>query len=62
MLDIDITFIPDQYPDAQITWNVWKPFGSKAAFIKEHNRIWKAVRRFDAEENCLPLLREEDFD
>lgn len=61
-LDITVTFVPHANREGQTSWNVWRSFGSKSAFIAEHNRIWKRVRAFDLPENCLPLLKEKDFD
>lgn len=62
-LDITVTVVPDQNPEGQIQWNVWKPWGSKGAFIVHHNKTWKRVRAFEEDESqCLPLLKEEDFD
>ena len=62
-LDITVSVVPDHSPEGQIWWNVWKPWGSKGAFIDHHNKIWKRVRAFEADESqCLPLLKEDDFD
>lgn len=62
-LDITVIVEPDHSPEGQVRWNVWKPWGSKGAFIDHHNRIWKRVRAFEEDESqCLPLLKEEDFD
>lgn len=62
MLDITIVIIPDANPDNQAEWNIWHPHGSKAEFIKEHNRIWKKLRAFEKPEDCLPLLNAKDFE
>lgn len=62
-LDITVIVVPDHSPDGQVRWNVWKRWGSKAAFIDHHNKIWKRVRAFEEDESqCLPLLKAEDFD
>lgn len=62
-LDITVVFIPDENPDGKTSWNVWKPKGSKKAFIEQHNKIWKTVMAIEEDpNNCLPLLKEEDFD
>ena len=62
-LDITVSVVPDHSPEGQILWNVWKPWGSKGAFIDYHNKIWKRVRVFEADESqCLPILKEDDFD
>lgn len=61
-LDITVIVVPDHSPEGQIWWNVWKPWGSKGAFIDHHNQIWKRVRAVEGDESqCLPLLKEEDF-
>lgn len=57
ILDVSVTLVPDQNPAGRAEWNVWKPFGSKAAFVEHHNNTW--LRYSD----CGHLmLREEDFD
>ncbi|MDD6199707.1 MAG: hypothetical protein PUB93_00345 [Firmicutes bacterium] len=62
-LDITVVFVPDQNPSGQASWTVWHPWGSKKAFIEFHNKLWKRVRAIEERpENCLPFLREEDFD
>lgn len=62
-LDIQVCFAPDENPDGCTWWNVWRKHGSKEAFIKEHNRIWKMVRAYETDESaCLPYLKREDFD
>lgn len=62
-LDITVTVLPDHCPEGQARWNVWESWGSKGAFIAYHNKLWKKVRAFESDENqCLPLLKEEDFD
>lgn len=62
-LDITVVFVPDAHPEGQTGWNVWKPKGSKEAFIDHYNKIWKRVRAIeDDPDQCLPFLREEDFD
>lgn len=63
MLDITVIVVPDHSPQGQARWNVWEPWGSKGAFIDHHNKIWKRIRAFEEDESqCLPLLKEEDFD
>ena len=62
MLDITVVIAPDRNPDHQARWNIWQPHGSKEAFIKHHNNIWKRVRAYETDPNqCLPLLNPEDF-
>lgn len=62
-LDITVVFVPDANPEGQTAWNVWKPYGSKKAFIDHYNKIVKRVRAFDpGAEDQLPFLSEEDFD
>ena len=62
-LDIQIGFVPDENPDGGTWWYVWRKDGSREAFIKEHNRIWKLVRSMEEDEStCLPYLKREDFD
>lgn len=61
-LDITVVFVPDANPDGKTSWNVWRSMGSKKAFIEHHNKIWKRLRAFEAPEDCLPLLKEKDFD
>ena len=62
-LDIQIGFVPDENPDGGTWWYVWRKYGSREAFIKEHNRIWKLVRSMEEDESdCLPYLKREDFD
>lgn len=62
-LDISVAFVPDEKTEGYTVWNVWKPRGSKKAFIEYHNKIWKQVRAVEGNsDSCLPLLREEDFD
>lgn len=63
VLDITVVFVPDKNPEGKTGWNVWKPKGSKKAFIEQHNKIWKRAMAFEEDpNNCLPLLKEEDFD
>jgi len=62
MLDITVVLVPDANPENQAIWNVWRLWGSKGAYIAHYNKIWKRVRSFEVEEQCRPLLREEDFD
>ena len=55
-LDITVSFIPDENPEGQVSWNVWKRFGSKEAFFKNN-------KQFAQLPGCeLYMLREEDFD
>lgn len=62
-LDITVTVVPDHCPEGQVRWNVWERWGSKGAFIAYHNKMWKRVRAFESDESqCLPLLKEENFD
>ena len=62
MLDVTILIIPDGYPDNRAEWNIWHQHGSKEAFIKWHNKIWKWVRAVEPDPNqVLPLLKLEDF-
>lgn len=62
-LDIQIGFVPDENPEGGTWWNVLRKYGSKEAFIKEHNRIWKLVRAMEEDESsCLPYLKRADFD
>lgn len=62
-LDITVILIPDQAPQQQFRWNVWEPYGTKDAFIEQHNKHWKLVREFETNpDSCLPLLRRKDFD
>lgn len=62
-LDIQVGFVPDENPEGATWWHVWRKHGSKEAFIKEHNRIWKMVRSMEEDEStCLPYLKREDFD
>lgn len=62
-LDIAVIVVPDHSPEGQVRWNVWEPWSSKGAFIDHHNKIWKRVRAFEEDESqCLPLLKEDDFD
>lgn len=63
MLDITVVVAPNGNPDNQAKWNIWQQYGSKEAFIKHHNKIWKRVRAFEEDPNqCLPLLKQEDFE
>ena len=63
MLDVSVVIVPDGNPHNQVKWNVWQQYGSKEAFIKHHNKLWKRIRAFEEDPNqLLPLLREEDFD
>lgn len=63
MLDITVVIVPDGSPDHCAKWNIWEPHGSKGAFIKHHNKIWKQVQAFETDPaQCLPLLKEEDFE
>ena len=66
MLDIQIGFVPDENPDGGTWWRVWDPFGSREAFIKDHNKTWKWCWSMkdpgDDERGYLPLLKREDFD
>lgn len=63
MLDITVVLEPDQNPQGQARWNIWHSKGSKKAFIEHHNKIWKMVRAYETDpNNCLPLLKEKDFD
>ena len=63
MLDISIVLEPGQNEKARIRWNVWEPYGSKKAFIQEHNKIWKRLRAYEEDPaQLLPLLKEADFD
>lgn len=57
ILDITVVIVPDKNPKGQAGWNVWHQFGSKKAYIEDHNRVW--ARFIGAEHN---QLREEDFD
>lgn len=62
MLDITVVVVPDGNPDNQAKWNVWEQYGSKEAFIKHHNKIWKQVRKLEPDpKQWLPLLNKEDF-
>lgn len=62
-LDITVVFSPDENPEGQTCWNVWRPKGSKKAFIEHYNKICKRVMAFEEDpNNCLPLLKEDDFD
>lgn len=58
-LDITVVVAPNENPEGYALWNVWQPYGSKAAFIADYNQTcgeWNA-RVLD-----MPLMREEDFD
>lgn len=62
-LDIQIGFVPDENPEGGTWWYVWRNFGSKEAFIKDHNKTWKMVRAYSGDESdCLPYLKASDFD
>lgn len=63
ILDITVSFIPHENPHGGTQWNVWQKHGSKTAFIQHYNKIWKRVRAIEADtDQCLPYLKEEDFD
>lgn len=63
MLDITVAIVRDGSPDHCAKWNIWEEFGSKAAFIQHHNKIWKQVQAYETDPGqCLPLLKEEDFE
>ena len=62
MLDITVVLIPDGNPDNQAQWNIWHQHGSKEAFIKWHNKMWKMIGAIETDPNqVLPLLKLEDF-
>lgn len=64
MLDITVVLVPDENPDAQFAWNVWRKFcNSKREFIAEHNRNWnKHAAQMPSSALDRLLLREEDYD
>lgn len=63
MLDITVVIVPAGNPDNQAKWNIWQQYGSKEAFIKHYNNLWKRLRAFEEDPNqCLPLLKIEDFE
>ena len=55
MLDIQIGFVPDENPDGGTWWHVWRKYGSRETFIKEHNRIWKLVRSMEEDESACRI-------
>ena len=61
VLDITVVLAPDKYPQNNTAWNVWRPFGSKEAFIKHHNegKRWWIDNGMG---HVVTLLSEEDFD
>lgn len=65
-LDIQIGFVPDENPEGGTWWYVWRKYGSKEAFIKNHNKTWKWCWSMkdpeDDERGYLPLLKLTDFD
>ena len=62
-LDVTVAFVPDANPKGRAEWNVWKPWGSKKAFIDHYNKIVKRVRAIDPDEkDPFPYLSEEEFD
>ena len=63
LLDITVALVPDKNPEGRTEWNVWRPCGSKKAFIEEYNATWDKHRAWSPNPNtCPPVLREEDFD
>ena len=57
-LDITVHFIPLRNPAGQCAWCVWRFFGSKQAFVQQHNRTWSAHQPHGAkllDENELEL-------
>ena len=45
LLDITVHFIPLKDPEGQCGWCVWWFYGSKRAFIEEHNRTWGEITK-----------------
>lgn len=56
VLDITVAFVPDENPEGQASWNVWKHLGSKEMFFA-NNRL---LAQLPGCEHFL--LREEDFE
>lgn len=56
ILDITVVLVPDKNHAGQTGWNVWHHFGSKKAFIEQHNNTWRGRG------SGALVLREDDFD
>lgn len=57
-LDVTVHFIPLRNPAGQCAWCVWRFFGSKQAFVQQHNQTWSAHQHYGAallDENELEL-------
>lgn len=63
LLDITVALVPDKNPQGQTSWNVWRGWGSKKAFIDRYNQIQDQFREQCPSPNMARShLREEDFE
>lgn len=57
LLDVSVVIVPEQNYAGQTGWNVWRAYGSKAAFIEHHNSLRCGHPGCEHQ-----LLKLEDFD
>ncbi|MCI8618456.1 MAG: hypothetical protein HFG44_00045 [Oscillospiraceae bacterium] len=60
ILDITMALVPGENFAGQCGWNVWRSFGSKAAYLADYNETWRKICA--AEGRSFEELKEEDFD
>ena len=61
LLDITVHFIPLKNPEGQCGWCAWRWYGSKRAYIEEHNRRWgEIVEEHHAQ--GIKFLNPDDYD
>ena len=58
LLDITVHFIPLKNPEGQCGWCAWRWYGSKRAYIEEHNRTWGEEHHAQG----IKLLNPDDYD
>ena len=61
LLDITVHFIPLKNPEGQCGWCAWRWYGSKRAYIEEHNRTWGEIVE-EHHVQGIKLLNPDDYD
>ena len=62
LLDITVHFIPLKNPEGQCGWCSWHQYGSKRAYIEEHNRSWSETMQKHHPVDGVKLLNIDDYD
>ena len=62
VLDIELNVIPQKAPEGGIHFCVWKPYGSKEAYIEARNEDVPGVSDIPGYEDAFQKLRREDYD